>query len=62
METDVHHLWRTGFTFRIERIETVLQVGKELVAGIEALRRREPHVVGVERIGNDEVRRRRSTQ
>ena len=54
MQADRHHL-RRGLAFRIERVESVLQIGEELVAGIEALRRGEAHVVGVERIGHDQL-------
>ena len=42
--------------FGIERVEAVLEIGEELVAGIEALRRGEAHVVGVERVGDDQLR------
>ena len=37
---------------------SVAQVGEEVVAGVEALRRREAHVVGVERVGHHQVRHR----
>ena len=56
MQADRHHLRRAGLALGIERVEAVLQVGEELVAGIEALRRGEAHVVGVERIGDGEER------
>src|SRR5260370_30780320 len=54
METDRHHLGPLG-AFRIENVESVAQIGKELLAAVEALRRRKTHVVGVERIGDYEV-------
>lgn len=51
------HLGAAAFALRIEHIRGVFEIGEELVAGIEALRRGETHVVGFERIGNDEERR-----
>ena len=48
--------FRRRLAFGIERVESVDQIGGELVAGMEPLRRREAHVVGVERIGDDQVR------
>ncbi len=56
MQADGHHLRRTRFALGIERVEAVLQIGIELVAGIETLRRGEAHVVGVERIRDDQLR------
>ncbi len=56
MEADVQHLGRTRLALGIERVEGVLQVGVELLARVEALRRRKAHVVGVERVGQDEDR------
>lgn len=56
MQADIHHARPPGLTLGIERVETVFQIGEELVARIEALRRGEAHVVGVERIGDDELR------
>jgi len=47
-----HHSRRL-LPFRVEHVEAVLQVGVELVARVEALHRREAHVVGVERVGHD---------
>jgi hypothetical protein len=41
--------------FGIERVEAVAQIGLELVARVEALGRGEAHVVGVERVGDDEL-------
>ncbi len=49
-------IFGTLLALGIQDVERVAQVGEELLAGIEALRRREPHVVGVERVRNDEVR------
>ena len=46
-----------GSPSRVERVEGVAQVGEEVLAGVEALRLHEAHVVGVERVGHDEVRR-----
>ena len=55
VQTDRQHARPLG-AFRIEHVEAVAQVVEELVAGIEALRCAEAHVVGVERIGHDELR------
>ena len=43
--------------FGVEHVERVAQVLEELVAVVEALRHREPHVVGVQRVGHDQMRR-----
>ena len=40
----------------VEHVEGVLQVREELLAGVEPLRRGEAHVVGIERVGHDQVR------
>ena len=59
VEADRQHLRPVearGVALRVERVERVAQVRVELVAAVEALRRREPHVVRVERVGDDEVR------
>ena len=61
MQADGQHLRRVEsrrIAFAIQRVEGVLQVVEELRAGIKALRCGEAHVVAVEGIGNDEVRRR----
>src|SRR5947199_13117 len=54
VEADRHHL-RRGRALRVEHVEGVAQVREEVVAGVEALRHAELHVVVVERVGNDEV-------
>ena len=56
MQADRKHFRLAIAAFRKQRVETVFQVCEELVARIEALRRREPHVVCVERIGHDQMR------
>ena len=55
MQADRHHFRRRRALF-VERIEGVLQIGVELVAAVEALGHGEAHVVGVERVGHDEMR------
>ena len=55
VQADRHHLWR-DVAFGIERVERILEIGVELIAGVEALRGGEAHVVGVERIGRHELR------
>lgn len=52
VQADGHHLWVRG-ALLVQRVERVLQVREELVARIEALRRREPHVVRLQSVGND---------
>src|SRR3954462_15811099 len=51
MQTDRHHAAALG----VEDIEAVLEVFEEVVAGVEALCRGEAHVVGIQRIRNDEL-------
>ena len=55
MQADRQHFGR-GRAFSVERVERILQIFEKLVARVEPLRRREPHVVGVERIGHDQLR------
>src|SRR3546814_2220619 len=40
--------------------DLILQIAKELLAGVEALRRGKAHVVGIKGVGHDEVRAVRS--
>ncbi len=49
------HLRGAGFAFGVEGVEAVLEVGEELVAGVEALGGGEAHVVGVEGVGDDQL-------
>ena len=55
VQTDRHHLG-SSFALGIEHVEAILQVGEELIATIEPLVRGKTHVVGVQRIRNDQVR------
>ena len=55
MQADAHHLRAAGLAFGVERVERVLQIGEELVAAVEALGRGEAHVIGVERIRDDQL-------
>ena len=55
MQTNGHHLGR-GLAFGVEHVKTVLEVSEELLAAAKALRVDKAHVVGVERIGNDQMR------
>jgi hypothetical protein len=41
----------------VQHIESVLQIIEELRAGVEALRGGEAHVVGVQRVRHDQLRR-----
>jgi len=54
MQADRHHL-RPIVALGVERVETVLEIGEELFAAIETLRRGEAHVVGVERVGHEQL-------
>src|SRR5262245_36715984 len=54
VQSDGHH-FRRLLAFGIERVECVLEIGKEVIAGAETLCVDETHVVGVERVGNDEM-------
>ena len=56
MQADIHHARPPGAALLVVRVERIPEIGEELVAGVEALRRREAHVVGVERVGDDELR------
>ena len=55
VQADRQHLGR-DVALGVERVERVLQVGVELVPRVEALRRSEAHVVGIERVGREELR------
>jgi hypothetical protein len=55
MQADRHHLRRRR-AFGIEHVKTVLQIGEELLPAAKALRIDEAHVVGIERIRDDEMR------
>ena len=56
MQADRHH-FRRALAFGVEHVEAVAQISEEIVAVGEALRIDEAHVVGIERIGNDQMRR-----
>ena len=59
MQANREHFWGRR-ALGVKRIERVLEIGEELIARREALRRREPHVVGIERVGHYELRPPRS--
>ena len=56
MQTDAHHLGRTCDTLRIKRVETVFKIGVEMLTGVETLRCRKPHVIGIQRVGDHKLR------
>ena len=56
VKTDIHHLWRAFCPFAVEHVEIVFEIREEMLARVEALRRAEAHVVGIKRIGDDEMR------
>src|SRR3984957_5125185 len=45
VQADRHHLGR-DIAFGVERIERILEIGVELIAGVEALRGGEAHIIG----------------
>ena len=55
VEADIEHFRAAGLALGVEHVEGVAQIGEELVAGVEALRGGEAHVVAVERVGDDEL-------
>src|SRR4051794_40742186 len=55
MQADRHH-FRRGLALGVEDVKTVLEIGEELLAAAEPLRVDKTHVVGIERIGNDQMR------
>src|SRR5216684_8911006 len=59
MQAYRHHL-RRRLAFGIEHVEAVLEIGEELIAAAEPLRVDEAHVVGIETVGNNQMRPRRS--
>ncbi len=59
MQPDRHH-FRRSFALGVQHVETVLQIGEEVIAGVEALRVDETHVVVVEAVGDDDLRRDRA--
>src|SRR6185295_5294721 len=54
MQADRHHA-RQAVAFVVEDVEGVLEIGEELIARVEALRRGEAHVVRVQGVGHDEL-------
>src|SRR4029079_9388315 len=55
MQAHGHHLWRAAPSLLIKEIEAVAQIAQELLAAVKSLRCREAHVIGIERIGYDEM-------
>src|SRR5262249_19144754 len=55
MQPNRHHLGR-AFALAIEHVEGVLEICKQLIPGAETLRVDETHIVGIERVRNDEMR------
>ena len=55
VQADVHHFRSTGGSLGIEHVESVLQIAEELVAAVEPLSCGKTHVVGIERVGNDQL-------
>lgn len=57
VHADRQHL-RRFVALGVQHVECVTQVVEEVLAGVEALRRREAHVVRIERVRDDQLRRR----
>jgi ATPase subunit of ABC transporter with duplicated ATPase domains len=55
MHAHRHHAWH-ALAFGIQHVEAVAQIMEKVIGRVEALRRREAHVVGVERVRHDQVR------
>ena len=51
VQADGHH----APAFRVERVETILEVAEKLIARVEPLRGCKAHVIGVERIGHNQL-------
>src|SRR5262245_16021274 len=56
VQSDRHHLGHSSSAFLVKNIEGVAQICEELITGVEALRRGETHVIGIQCVGHDEVR------
>ena len=54
MQADRHH-FRGGFPLLIQHIKRVSQVACKLITIVESLRRRKPHVIRIQRVGNDQM-------
>ena len=60
MHADIEHLGRVQtlrVAFCVKHIKAVAQVGEKVITLGEALCRRKPHVVAVQRVGHDELLR-----
>ena len=55
MQTDGQHLGSL-FTFFVEHVKCVFQVGEEMIAGVETLRSRKAHVIAVQGVRHDQLR------
>ena len=56
VKTYIHQLRCAFCTLAIEIIEIVFEVGVEMLARVETLRRGKAHIIRIKRIGNDEMR------
>ncbi|KOT01469.1 hypothetical protein DM50_2834 [Burkholderia mallei] len=61
VHADRHHLGRF-VAFLVQHVERVAQIVEEMIGGVEALRRRETHVVRVERVRDDQLRHARAAR
>jgi hypothetical protein len=54
VQADREHPREVG-SLAVENVETVLEIGEELVAAVESRRGGKPHVVGIERVGYNQL-------
>ncbi len=55
MQADRHHLGGAIFAFEIELVEGIAQIAEELLALGKAIQRHDLHVIGIQRIRNDQL-------
>ena len=55
MQPDGHHFGRSRLPLGIKRIKRILEVIEKLVARVEPLRRGKAHIIGIQRIGYDQL-------
>ena len=55
MKPNAHHLRRALTALGVKRIKTVFEVIVELIAGVKALRGCKAHIIGIQRIRDDQL-------
>ena len=56
MQADIHHFRRALCALAVQHVKTILQILEEMIARIEPLRRCKPHIVSIQRVGNNQMR------